>query len=83
MSGSSCTSTQDIYDREIEAHEKEFDQHTAQLSSRGMAIDHSHKVRFFFFFSFSCFLSYIYLLPRLPNKLQRSRVNLFLQVFLP
>jgi len=37
----------DIYDCEIEAHEKEFDQHTAQLSSRGMAIDHSHKVNLF------------------------------------
>ena len=46
-SGQYC---RDIYDREIEAHEKEFDQHTAQLSSHGMAIDHSHKVRFFFFF---------------------------------
>jgi hypothetical protein len=40
-SGQYC---RDIYDREIEAHEKEFDQHTAQLSCHGMAIDHSHKV---------------------------------------
>ncbi|EDR15529.1 uncharacterized protein LACBIDRAFT_321428 [Laccaria bicolor S238N-H82] len=40
-SGQYC---QDIYDREIGAHEKEFDQHTAQLSSRGMGIDHSHKI---------------------------------------
>ncbi|KAF8876295.1 hypothetical protein CPB84DRAFT_1966585 [Gymnopilus junonius] len=40
-SGQYC---QDIYDQEIEAHEKEFDQHTAQLSCRGIAIDHSHKI---------------------------------------
>ncbi|EDR06043.1 uncharacterized protein LACBIDRAFT_329103 [Laccaria bicolor S238N-H82] len=40
-SGQYC---RDIYDREIEAHEKEFDQHTAQLSSCGMGIDHSHKI---------------------------------------
>ena len=45
-SGQYC---RDIYDREMEAHEKEFDQHTAQLSSRGMAIDHSHKVNLFIF----------------------------------
>jgi hypothetical protein len=75
-SGQYC---RDIYDREIEAHEKEFDQHTAQLSSRGMGIDHSHKVRNL---SFKFILSCLYLLSRLPSKLQRSRVNLFLQAFL-
>lgn len=76
-SGQYC---RDIYDREIEAHEKEFDQHTAQLSSRGMGIDHSHKVRNL---SFKFILSCLYLLSRLPSKLQRSRVNLFLQASLP
>jgi len=34
----------------MEAHEKEFDQHTAQISSRGMAIDHSYKVNFIYIF---------------------------------
>jgi hypothetical protein len=35
----------DMYDKFIEAHEKEFDQHTSTLGSDVYAIDHSHKVR--------------------------------------
>ena len=34
----------DIYDKFIESHEAEFDQHTTQLSACGCAIDHSYKV---------------------------------------
>ncbi|KAF6742765.1 hypothetical protein DFP72DRAFT_1104354 [Ephemerocybe angulata] len=33
-----------LYDQYIEQREAEFSQHTSQLSTRGMAIDHSHKV---------------------------------------
>jgi len=43
-SGQYC---RDIYDREIERLERKFDQHTAMLSSRGIAIDHSHKVKLY------------------------------------
>ncbi|KAJ7587518.1 hypothetical protein C8J56DRAFT_786255 [Mycena floridula] len=34
----------DMYDKFIESHEKEFDQHTSTLGSDIYAIDHSHKI---------------------------------------